>query len=104
VSNHAANPLRTSTLTCWLLLLPLFANAGDPAEQVRSTLISNYEQQVLPVLKTHCFSCHGKDKQKGDVNFSTFSNGNAAIGNPRLWKSSAHMLGTHEMPPGTANA
>ncbi len=83
----------------WLFLLPVLTCASDPTDQIRSTLVSGYEQQVLPLLKTYCFACHGKDKQKGDINFSSYSNGNAAVGNLRLWKSCAAMIAAHEMPP-----
>ncbi len=32
-----------------------------------------YDEDVLPVLKQHCVSCHGNDKQKGGLNVATFA-------------------------------
>src|SRR5687768_307552 len=46
------------------LALPLFAPlclhaAEDPVAQ--------FEHEVRPILKEHCFDCHGADKQKGGL-------------------------------------
>src|ERR1043166_9980675 len=32
-----------------------------------------YADDVLPVLKQHCLSCHGDDKQKGGLTLATFA-------------------------------
>ncbi|HUR55331.1 MAG TPA: c-type cytochrome domain-containing protein, partial [Gemmataceae bacterium] len=68
-----------------------------------------YNDDVLPVLKQHCVSCHGNDKQKGGLNVATFaalkqggSSGEVVTaGNPV--KSRIYTLTTHteepKMPP-----
>jgi hypothetical protein len=95
---------RACLLVCgFLVLLSASVCAGepvaDPIEQARTRLVGGYEQQVLPLLKTYCASCHGADKHKGDIDFSPYTRGVAALGNPKLWQNCAAKLLAHEMPP-----
>lgn len=79
-----------------------FADAKNPT----------YDADVLPVLKQHCTSCHGPDKQKSGLKVDTFANlklggsGGAAFvpGNPD--KSPLYTFTAHKeepkMPPSPA--
>jgi hypothetical protein len=69
----------------------------------------NYQEQVLPLLQTHCLGCHNSDKRKGDLDLSTYSAAMAGGGsgelaapgdsaNSTLWKAVAHLADPH-MPP-----
>ncbi|HVJ83007.1 MAG TPA: c-type cytochrome domain-containing protein, partial [Planctomycetia bacterium] len=70
---------------------------------------TNYEEHVVPILRTHCGNCHNPDKSKGDLNVMTYaglmaggSSGAAveagAADGSRLYKLSAH-LEEPKMPP-----
>ncbi|MDB6153755.1 MAG: Planctomycete cytochrome [Chthoniobacteraceae bacterium] len=49
----------THIASCLLTLCIVKAFAEDPAAQ--------FEREVRPLLKEHCFECHGPDKQKGGL-------------------------------------
>ena len=93
--------LRRSFALLALLVLPASASA-DP-------LKPTYADDVLPILKQHCTSCHGADKQSGGLSIATFAEMKAggsggevfSAGNPD--KSRIYLLTSHkakpEMPP-----
>ncbi len=60
----------------------------------------NFEKQVRPILKKHCFKCHGKKKQKGDLRLDTLS---GDLSKDRVaaeaWHDVRNALNLSEMPP-----
>ena len=60
----------------------------------------NFEQQVRPILKKHCFKCHGEKKQKGDLRLDTLS---GDLSKDRVaaeaWHDVRNALNLSEMPP-----
>jgi hypothetical protein len=34
---------------------------------------ANYEDQVTPVLRNHCFKCHNPDKNKADLDLTSYN-------------------------------
>ncbi len=58
-----------------------------------------FEEDALPVLQRHCFTCHGPEKQKGKIRLDLLDpdmvNGNAA----ETWHDALNMLNRGEMPP-----
>src|SRR5262245_40704124 len=34
---------------------------------------ANYEEQVAPVLRNHCFKCHNPDKNKADLDLTSYN-------------------------------
>ncbi|MBA3936801.1 MAG: DUF1592 domain-containing protein [Planctomycetes bacterium] len=69
------------------------------ADTTSAMLASAYDKQVKPLLNTYCAACHGTEKQKGDVDFSTVKDGEQALGQLPLWKSALAKLTDQEMPP-----
>ena len=71
-----------------LFLLPSVA-IGNPG----------FEKEIRPLLEKHCFSCHGPEKQKGDLRLDSLDpdmvNGNAG----ETWHDALDMLNRGEMPP-----
>ena len=58
-----------------------------------------FQQKVQPFLKTHCFSCHGLEKQKGKLRLDTLSadfHSSDAVG---IWIEVMDILNLGEMPP-----
>lgn len=81
--------------TIAMVPLPLLADAAKPT----------YVDDVMPVLRASCLSCHSDDKQKGGLNLATFaavmqggSSGAAVVpGKPE--ESRLYLLSNHSMEP-----
>jgi hypothetical protein len=73
--------------------------AVTPAAVTPAAMAATFDKEVKPLLSSYCFSCHGPDKQKGDVTFSNTRNGEQALGQQALWKSALAKLTDQEMPP-----
>lgn len=70
--------MRTRSLTKrWSLCIaaipwiPIAIYARIPASEDPKAAKIDYRRQVFPILKAHCFSCHGPDVQRAGLNFST---------------------------------
>jgi len=50
------------------------------------------------LLDEYCFRCHGEEKQKGDVQLSSFHTKRMLIEEHRLWREVIHLIKTEEMP------
>lgn len=64
-----------------------------------SGLGETYARVVKPFLATHCVSCHGPEKQKGD---KRFDGGPPDLTDPKqaaTWTSAQRMMASGEMPP-----
>jgi len=60
----------------------------------------HFEKQVRPILKKHCFKCHGEKKQKGDLRLDTLS---GDLSKDRVaaeaWHDVQNALNLSETPP-----
>ena len=60
----------------------------------------HFEKQVRPILKKHCFKCHGEKKQKGDLRIDTLSRDlSKARVAAEAWHDVRNALNLSEMPP-----
>lgn len=86
------------------LLLAVPAASALAAEKV------TYDEQVRPLLKARCFSCHGEDEQNADLNLQSFATAVAGgssgpvlkPGRPNsslLFQAITHAEGVEAMPP-----
>lgn len=84
------------------LVLPrsiLFAE--NPADSASETT-RRYRVSVEPLLKKHCFQCHGdKDEVRGDVNFRVIETGPQIKAAFELWSNVLELIETGSMPPET---
>lgn len=87
------------TITAVALLLGSFAFGVNTADSTEMELERRYAETVHPFLKTYCFSCHDKEKQKGKLDLSPFSSMRAVAQNYRLWEIVLEKLKAQEMPP-----
>ena len=58
-----------------------------------------YRDQIVPILKSYCFKCHGDQRQKGDVRFDT---ADADLTKPEtleLWEMALDVVRDGDMPP-----
>lgn len=78
-----------STLAVGAIALPVFA--ADFAEE--------FTTSIQPILKTYCHSCHGPEKQKGDLNFADFERFEQVLERRDLWTEVLGRVQADEMPP-----
>jgi len=65
------------------------AEAADP----------RYAAEGRPFLSDYCYSCHGQEKKRGDLDLEVFA-GDPEIGrNREIWEKVRAALEAHEMPP-----
>ncbi len=58
-----------------------------------------FGEQVLPILKDTCLSCHSTEKQKGDLDLEVFTDAAAVRRNTKVWEHVLEQVETGEMPP-----
>ena len=61
--------------------------------------VDKFETVVKPFLKKNCTSCHGAEKQKGDLTLHDISTDMSKDGVGALWESIMDQLRFDEMPP-----
>ncbi|MFK7742982.1 MAG: DUF1592 domain-containing protein [Planctomycetota bacterium] len=59
----------------------------------------DYQRDIEPLLREHCFRCHGDKKQKGDVQLNTLDPAMAARADAEGWHAALDMIQSGEMPP-----
>jgi cytochrome c553 len=97
VSIRRTSSLLTALAVAAGLSLPAAVVAADTAD--KSSIYATYEKDIVPLLSTYCFSCHGDKKSKGDLNLQSFRSGAEADKARKAWKAVADNLHSHEMPP-----
>ncbi len=60
---------------------------------------SRFEREVLPLLKSYCLACHGKETKEGDLALDQFATSDDAIKNRELWWKVLKNLRSGVMPP-----
>ncbi|HTN04411.1 MAG TPA: DUF1549 domain-containing protein, partial [Planctomycetaceae bacterium] len=94
---------RISKFAAVLGLLALVAFA----QEVRAAEPMTFEDQIRPILKAHCFACHGEDgKQEGKLDLrlvrfmhSGGESGAAIVAGKRAESPLFERIAAHEMPP-----
>ena len=61
--------------------------------------IPDYEAAVVPILKIHCYKCHGDGASEGDLILDQFSNNAMAQQNPAVWWNVLKNVRAGVMPP-----
>jgi mono/diheme cytochrome c family protein len=89
--------LRAALLATAVALLPL--GYAEPAD---APLERRFDEVVQPLLKNHCFACHGPEKQEGKLDLSGAGSVAAVVRNHQVWELVAERLEANEMPPETA--
>lgn len=62
-----------------------------------------FAAHVLPFLGRYCTSCHGAEKQKGELRLDQFRDLEKALANREVWGKVAEKLREGEMPPKKAS-
>jgi len=56
-------------------------------------------RDVVPLLETHCFDCHGAEEQHGDLNLQALIQQLPLVRNARSWTNVIEFLRLRSMPP-----
>ena len=76
------------------LVFALTTFSGTSAVLAKESL-----SKLQPFLKTHCYDCHGPEKQKGDYRFDTLATDLTKIETLETWQNILDQLNLGEMPP-----
>ena len=83
-----------------LLVLSLLLNSSIVAQgDADAPAIDGYETAIRPVLKQHCFGCHGESKQRGDIRLDTLSPVLDDEQTAETWRKVVGALNAGDMPP-----
>ena len=58
-----------------------------------------FEDEILPIIKSHCFACHTGEDPDGGFDISPFANGPSVIKKLDIWDSVGKRVRLREMPP-----
>lgn len=83
-----------------LVCLALDARAAEP----EGGLDRVFSGTVRPFLETHCFACHGREKQKGKLDISHYAAVETVAQDLRRWEDVLDRLQGEEMPPEEAKS
>ena len=72
---------------------------GSVARVDRVAAEGQFRETVLPVLREHCWDCHGDSESKGGVNFDRHTNLVAVLGDRGTWERVLQTVRSGEMPP-----
>jgi hypothetical protein len=81
------------------------ARAGQPHPAIKplpahaAAAPAGFETLVKPFLAENCYSCHGNEKQKKEINFETIESAVALAEDPDVWEEVVRRLRGREMPP-----
>lgn len=76
-------------------LIAMFATA----QAADSNNDSPFASEIQPLLEQYCVECHGGEKLKGEVDFTTIATSQDVEANFELWELVADVLAYEEMPP-----
>jgi len=91
--------LSRAKITTALLILGSTAFGATNPGAMQVALERRFTETVRPFLETHCFACHGKEKQKGKLDLSVYSKMDAVAQDYRRWEIVLEKLKAGEMPP-----
>ncbi len=73
----------------------LVAKSTEP----NSESAGSFEDDILPLLQSHCMRCHGSNKSEAEIDFSRIAGGREAREALTLWRKAAERIERGEMPP-----
>jgi hypothetical protein len=91
-----------------LLLIPIAlgvwlgaakSRPGGVSRIDRAAVEGQLRESVMPLLREHCWDCHGDSESKGGVNFDRHTNLVAVLGDRGTWERVMQTVRSGEMPP-----
>lgn len=91
-------PVLRKRITNILTVLVFFQFFLDNVVAQSSANIS-FENEIQPLLKDYCYSCHGEgEKLRGDLDLTPYSNKHSLFKDRKIWIEILHQIETEEMP------
>lgn len=60
---------------------------------------ATFASDLKPFLERYCTSCHGNEKQKGELNLQAFGDSPVFLQSRKIWEKVIEQVETREMPP-----
>jgi len=64
-----------------------------------ATRNAEYRDQLVPLLRTYCFDCHGSEHAEGDVKLDKYESVEAVLGDRKEWMRALKQVQLGSMPP-----
>ena len=61
--------------------------------------LAQFQKVVSPILKEHCYECHGDGAKKGGLALDALTTGDQVLRDPQLWLKVLRNTRSHIMPP-----
>ncbi len=87
-----------SILSCFAASRGLDAPPAPPAPG-KDAPAPAFTKDLVPFLKTHCYTCHGNGKNRGELTLDKFNDEAAIQKNPKVWETVLQRVRNGEMPP-----
>ena len=79
-----------------------FAAAPGRAQEAgpsAADLAARFRDEIRPILQARCAKCHGAEKKKGGIDFSSVGDGTSILDHRKLWKKTFDQVDVLAMPP-----
>lgn len=103
---HLISPYLSAVLavgTSWLGAGMVMANGAASGEDgpppPREELVASYKKEVLPILETYCYDCHGDGSKKGELALDHYKDIDGMISDREVWKRIRDHIDFRLMPP-----
>ena len=94
------NAAYRSILSGWIFHCVFFLTVSIHAAPDKPTPdLAGWKSTVQPFLAKHCFSCHGSEKQKGELNLEESDGDILDLSEAGIWHEIVGVLNAGEMPP-----
>lgn len=60
---------------------------------------ADFEREIRPLLKTHCFACHSSAGEKGNLDLERYQHVAHVVSDIKVWREVAAKVSAGEMPP-----
>ena len=88
-----------TTMKHLLTIAALIMTSQAWSASAQQPLEADYADKVVPFLKQHCISCHGAEKQEGEVRFDGPMPDLVDTKQSERWLAAKRMMAQGEMPP-----
>jgi len=99
VNRRPNNPGFSSRAWAAAALLACLPGVGDAGAAEPAVASLDFAKDIRPILQKHCVGCHGPKKQKGDINFESFTDALSIQKDRKLWVAVVEQLRNGDMPP-----
>lgn len=76
-----------------------FSAFAADGEKPKPSPLEVYQQEIVPILKNHCYDCHDSADAKADLNLEYFDDIDKIHGAQETWQAVLERVYSFEMPP-----